>query len=227
MAMAYDYPTDPRLQPVTIATATLEFKVDDGAWIGFLRSRASDFVEFDSAPKIVADAFALNVAHRIAHMSRQVLSEERSHYCLTRYDGKRGSLQVLLDFSVIPADITAIIGASAVVLYKSLKDYKTIRENVTLVYNDLAKVISLIAKTIHSKEPTLAGLVVEKHTDNLLRALSIAAVFEEAEREATVFNDKAFNERMAAERRSLEERLIRAKQEGRLGGDDTITLKID
>jgi hypothetical protein len=61
----------------------------------------------------------------------------------------------------------------------------------------------------------------------LLRALSIAAVFEEAEREATVFNDKAFNERMAAERRSLEERLIRAKQEGRLGGDDTITLKID
>ena len=151
LAMLENYPTDPRQQPIRIGTAEIVFATRGPEWSEFARDRKHlAAIEFKAAPEKDANEFLNSMKNRVALVARQTLANTRPHYLISDCSVRRGSLIITLDFSVIPANITLILGTSATILYKGLKDYKTIREGTIQVYKDLSFGVTAIADKIAS-----------------------------------------------------------------------------
>lgn len=139
---------------------------------------------------------------------------------------RRGSLIITLDFSVIPANITLILGTSATILYKGLKDYKTIREVTIQVYKDLSFGVTAIADKIASLYKSFEKMEFVQHMTELIKAIGMAAVYEEYRDDPTLFDDiAAVEKKMKAAQEELDERIRKAQAEGRLGGGEKFVVK--
>jgi hypothetical protein len=226
MAMAEHFPTDPRLQPIAIGTAEIAFAGQGPEWDDFVRGRRGLVgISLELAPDDIANEFLASMKYRVVSLASRTLAETRRRYQIIGYDARRASALVTLDFSVIPADITLILGTSATLLYKSLKDYKTIRENVILVYDDLSVGLNAIAERLASLYKSFERMEFVRKMQELIKAIGMAAIYEEYRDDPTLHDPIAFEKKMKEEQQALDERLRQAQAEGRLGGGDKIVVK--
>jgi hypothetical protein len=225
MAMAHDFPTDPRLQQIPIGTATVTFASGGPEWEDFVRDRSNlAMVEFARAPDDVAQEFVEALSNRVALVARRTLAEVRPVYHVVDYEGRRGSILITLDIGLTPADITIILGVPAAALYKTVKDYKALRESAIAIYSDLSSGLAVVGNRLSSLFGSFEKMEFEKKLGNLLRAIGMAA---EKEQEDSIKLDKeAYEKEMEEEQRELEERIKKAEAEGRLeGGEKTLIKK--
>jgi len=227
MAMLENYPTDPRQQPIRIGTAEIVFATRGPEWSEFARDRKHlAGIEFEAAPEKDANEFLNSMKNRVALVARQTLANTRPHYLISDCSVRRGSLIITLDFSVIPANITLILGRSATILYKGLKDYKTIREGTIQVYKDLSFGVTAIADKIASLYKSFEKMEFVQHMTELIKAIGMAAVYEEYRDDPTLFDDiAAVEKKMKAAQEELDERIRKAQAEGRLGGGEKFVVK--
>jgi hypothetical protein len=222
--MADDFPTEPGLQQIPIGTATVAFADGGPEWEDFIRDRRDRaMVDFARAPEDVVEEFVAALSNRVALIARRTLAEIRPVYQVVDYEGKRGSILITLEIGLTPADITVILGVPAAALYKTIKDYKALRESAVAIYSDLSSGLTAIGDKLSSLFRSFQRMEFEKKLGNLLRAIGMAA--QKEPEEATKVDKEAYERQMEKEERELERRIKRAEAEGRLGGGKRTLIK--
>jgi hypothetical protein len=224
MAFAHDFPAEPRLQQISIGTAIVAFSSGGPDWEDFVRDREGlAKVDFVAAPDEVAEEFVQALSNRVAMVARRTLAEVRPVYQVVDYEGRRGSILITLEIGLTPADVTIILGVPAAALYKTVKDYKTLRESAIAIYSDLSSGLTAIGNRLSALFHSFERMDFERKLGNLLRAIGIAA--QKETEDPTKFDKEAHEKEMEEEGRELEERIKKAEAEGRLGGGEITLIK--
>lgn len=218
MAVMHSYPPERQPQPITIGTADLEFGTPGPEWLEFAQGRGRFNVgSFETGSEYEINGFLDFMESRIVSVGRRELEKIESRFEIVGHDAKRGSFHIILELGVVPAAMMT----SVPILYKAVKDYKTLRESVILISKDLSAAVKAITDRVRSLYTSFRKAEVTPNTEGIVRLVQAASTNDELE-DPTLYDDEAFAKKMETERKALEERVRKAIEEGRLGGGEKI-----